>query len=333
MRAVVVRAYGDPDVLRLESAPLPRPGRGEVRIRVSRSGMAMGDVLRRQGLAGARRPPFTPGYDVVGAIDALGPGVTGWTTGRRVAAYVEHGGYSEAVCISIDALAEVPDALTDAEAVALVLNYGTAFQMITRTAGVRTGQSLVVTSAAGGVGTAVLDIARAFGIRAVGLASPSKHALVRGYGAAPVDYRAGDMVAQVRSHLGGGADAVLDGVGGGGLWRSRAMAARRGRLVLFGVTDASRDGKPRVLGVAPTTLAVAAIHLLPGPSLRIYVSTDEQKTRRSQYAADVRKLFDLARQGRIKPLIHREIPLAEVAEGHRELAQGGVVGKIVIAVA
>jgi NADPH:quinone reductase-like Zn-dependent oxidoreductase len=333
MNAVFVRRFGGPDVLGVEQVPVPRPGRGEVLIETRAAGIAFGDTLRRQGLSGAARPPFIPGYDVVGRIAALGPGVSGWTIGERVGAYVEYGGYAQAVLASTEALVRVPEGLDDTTAVALVLNYGTAYQMLRHAAEVRPGQRVVVTSAAGGVGTAVLDLARALGIEAVGLASPAKHDLVRQFGGRPVDYRDPAVVDKVRAALGGkGADAAFDGIGGSHLWRSRAMTAKRGRVILFGV--ASTDGRSSALemafGMAPTLFALLSMKLLARPSVRLYFSSGEQAKRRARYAADVGALFAMARDGRIRPLIHRTIALDDIADAHRELAAGRVVGKIVI---
>jgi NADPH:quinone reductase-like Zn-dependent oxidoreductase len=333
MNAVVVRGFGGPDVLRVEQAPVPRPGRGEVLIETRAAGIAFGDTLRRQGLAGAAQPPLIPGYDVVGRIAALGPDVSGWAVGERVGAYVEYGGYAQAVVASTEALVRVPEGLDDTTAVALVLNYGTAYQMLRHMAEVKPGQRVVVTSAAGGVGTAMLDLARALGIEAVGLASPAKHDLVRQFGGLPVDYRDPAVVDKVRAALGGkGADAVFDGVGGGHLWRSRAMTAKRGRVILFGVT--SMDGRSSALGIAlgmaPTVFALLSMKVLGQPAVRLYFSTAEQAKRRARYAADVGALFAMARDGRIRPLIHRTIALDDIADAHRELAAGRVVGKIVI---
>jgi NADPH2:quinone reductase len=140
-------------------------------------------------------------------------------------------------------------------------------------------------------------------------------------------------VDKVRAALGGkGADAVFDGVGGGHLWRSRAMTAKRGRVILFGVT--SMDGRSSALGIAlgmaPTVFALLSMKVLGQPAVRLYFSTAEQAKRRARYAADVGALFAMARDGRIRPLIHRTIALDDIADAHRELAAGRVVGKIVI---
>jgi len=288
-------------------------------------------TLRRQGLAGASRPPFTPGYDVAGRIAALGPGATNWSIGDRVVAYTEYGGYAEAVCVAAEGLARIPDRLDDTTAVALVLNYGTAFQMLRHVAQAEPGNAIVVTGAAGGVGTAVLDVARALGVTAVGLASVAKHDIVRSFCAAPVDDRSPDVVARVRDALGGrGANAVFDGIGGGHLWRSRAMADPRGLIVLFGVAGSVERGRKRMLGLAPTVVSLAGMRLLAGPRVRLYASAAEQGKRRVRYGANVAELLGMAADGQLKPLIHKEISLGEAVEAHRELEHGSVFGKIVI---
>lgn len=332
MRAVVVKSYGGPEVLRIEQITTPRPASGEVLIETAAAGVGFGDTLRRQGLAGANRPPFIPGYDVVGRIAALGPGVTGWNVGDRVAAYVTYGGYADAVCAPADGLIRVPEGVADDIAVALVLNYGTAYQLLRRAAEVEKGQSVVVTSAAGGVGTAVLDISRALGLSAVGLAAPAKHPVVRQFGGFPVDHRAADAVSQVRRALAErGADAVLDGIGGRHLWQSRAMAAKSGRVILFGVAGTVANGRKRPLGLLPTIVALGTMSLMGSPSIRTYASADEQTKRRAQYASDLNELFAMAAEGRLRPLIDRRIALHEVAAAHREIEAGATSGKIVIA--
>lgn len=333
MRAVIVDAYGSANALSVRTQSLPTPGPGEVRIATSRAGVAFGDTLRRQGLAGVRRPPFIPGYDVVGQISALGEGVSGWSVGERVAAFVEYGGYAEAVCASADALVRVPDNLDDTTAVALVLNYGTAIQMIRRAGELSRGMSLVVTSAAGGVGAAVLDLARAFGIRSVGLASAGKLDVVRLNGALAVDASDPDAARQVRRYLGDdGADVVLDGIGGGHLWRSRRMAKRHGKVVLFGVAGTVVRGRKRRLGLAPTALSLMAMRLIGGPDVVAYVSTTEHARRRDRFMADLGEVFDLAAAGRLHPLVARTVPVAEASQAHRDLEAGTVVGKLVLAV-
>lgn len=333
MRAVVVQAYGGAEALSLESRSEPAPGLGEVRIATTRAGVAFGDTLRRQGLVGARRPPFVPGYDVVGRIAALGLGVSGWAVGDRVAAFVEYGGYAEAVCAGADVLVRVPDGLDDTTAVALVLNYGTAIQMIRHAGGLSRGMSLVVTSAAGGVGAAVLDLAKAFGIRAVGLASSGKLDIVRLNGGLPVDATSPDLVRQVRSVLGpGGADVVLDGIGGGHLWRSRRMAKRNGKVVLFGVAGVVARGRKRRLGLLPTAFNLMAMRMLGGPEVVAYVSTQEHARRRDRFMSDLRDVFALAAAGRLHPLVARTVPLEQAAQAHRDLEAGAVVGKLVLAV-
>src|SRR5271170_7502609 len=141
----------------------------------------------------APKIPFVPGYEIAGVIDAIGVGVTGFKLGQRVAALTVYGGFGELIVREAEHFLPIPDAVTDIEAAAVILNYGTAWQMIHRTAKVQHGQSALVTGAAGGVGTAALQLLRLAGVKTYGAASLNKHDTVRSLGATPIDYRAGPI--------------------------------------------------------------------------------------------------------------------------------------------
>jgi len=331
IRKVVIRDFGGPEVLKVERVPRPEPEPGKVRIAVRTAGVAFGDTLRREGRNWDQKPPVTVGYDVAGTIDAVGANVTGWQEGERVAAFCNFGGYAEAIAVSPETLARIPDAVDDVTAVALTLNYGTALQMMRHVAKLKKGDCIVLTSAAGGVGTALLDLARELGIRAIGLASAGKHDTVRAFGGLPVDYRRSDVVEEVRKLTGGtGADVTFDGVGGTHLLRSRAMTRRDGRLVVFGVASTLPGGRPNRAGMLPTYLAVGAMRAMPGPSAEIYVSTESAQANPARFTKDMSDLFQMAAEGRLHPLIHSRIPLDGIADAHRDLADASVAGKIVI---
>ena len=155
---------------------LPNPGAAEVRVKVFAAGVAFADVLMRRGMYLGQPPfPFVPGYDVVGEIDAIGESVTDFRVGQRVAALLMTGGYSQFTIVPEADLVPVPDGLDPAEAVSLVLNYVTAYQMLRRVAEMRSGQSMLVHSAAGGVGTAALQFGKIIGLTMFGAASKPKH--------------------------------------------------------------------------------------------------------------------------------------------------------------
>ena len=189
-RRIVISRFGGPEVLDVVEDNLRDAGPGEVRVKVLAAGVSWVEFMMRQNTYPSQpKPPFTPGYDVVGLVDQTGDGANQYRLGQRVAALLIHGGYSEYVFVPQDALVPVPDELDPAEAVCLVLNYVTAYQMMHRTVQLQTGQRLLVHSAAGGVGTALLQLGRDIGLQMYGTASKSKHSLIEKLGGRPIDYR------------------------------------------------------------------------------------------------------------------------------------------------
>src|SRR5215470_4190491 len=178
---VVIARYGPPEVLALIREPLPVPGPGEVRIQVEAAGVSFGDVAQRANLffAGAPPMPYTPGYDVVGHVDAVGDGVREAAVGDRVAVLTMFGGYARYVCVPSSWLVPIPEHLDASEAVAIILNYTTAWQMLRRVARLRGGETVLVYGASGGVGSALLDVAKHLQIRVTAAASKRWHDALR----------------------------------------------------------------------------------------------------------------------------------------------------------
>src|SRR5262245_29257281 len=174
---VVISRYGPPDVLTLIQEPVPVPKPGEVRIHVEAAGVSFGDVAQRANLffAGAPPMPYTPGYDIVGRVDAIGDGVSEAGVGDRVAVLTLLGGYARYVCVPSSWLVPIPEHLDASEAVAIILNYTTAWQMLRRVARVRGGETVLVYGASGGVGSAVLDVAKHLQLRVAAAASRRWH--------------------------------------------------------------------------------------------------------------------------------------------------------------
>src|SRR5262245_49313653 len=225
-----------------EDLPSPRPG--EVRLKMLAAGVALPDVMMREGIhPEARRRPFTPGWDVVGIVDALGEGVGAVPLGATVAALPIVGGYAEYLCLPATELVPVPPQLDPAEAVCLILNYVTAYQMLHRSAQAKPGETALVHGAAGGVGTALLQLARLHGIRIYGTASTGKLKTVESLGGHPIDYTRSDFLKVIRGIPRGGVDIVFDGIGGWNLLRSWRALTRGGRLVAYGLQSFFVGGK------------------------------------------------------------------------------------------
>src|ERR1700761_5261765 len=199
-RAAIIPRPGGPEVLELSDLPLTAPGRGELRVRVRACGVGATDLIMLAGkYRFAPQLPFVGGYEIAGVVDAIGPDVSGFRIGQRVAALTVHGGFAEYIVREARHFVAIPDGVSDIEAAAVVLNYVTAWQMIHRVANVERGTRALVTAAAGGVGTALLQLLALAGATTYGTASAPKHALVAKLGAIPIDYRDGAIDRLVRA--------------------------------------------------------------------------------------------------------------------------------------
>src|SRR5216110_3838039 len=263
MKRVVVGHYGGPEVLQVVEEDDPRPGPGEVRVRVLAAGVSFSDALLRTGTyLGGPKPPFTPGYELVGVVEELGPGCSRLREGDRVAALTVWGAYAERVCVPEADAVEVPEDLDPAEVVSLVLTYVTAYQVLHRTANVKSGETVLVHGAAGRVGTAVLELGALAGLRLYGTASARDRAAVERLGAVAIDYRNEDFLARVRELTGGeGVDVVLDSLGGPISLRSFRALRPGGRLVVFGRYATLSHGRKDWKAVIEWYAAIAAVWL------------------------------------------------------------------------
>lgn len=338
---IVVTRYGGPEALQVLDEECPEPGAGEVRVRVLAAGVSLPDVMMREGIhPETPRLPFTPGWDLVGDVDALGSGVTGLAPGQRVAALPIHGAYAEFVCLPHRALVPVPPGLDPAEAVSLVLNYVTAYQMLHRTAKVRPGERVLIHGASGGVGTALLQLGRLAGLETYGTCSPRGAAMVSDLGGTPIDYRQEDFVQVVQRLASPGVDVVFDGIGGTHIWRSRRALRRGGKVVAYGLTGSLRGGRlasgrsggrHRFRPIAIFGLFIAGGRLLPGRKRVVPYSIQWLMRRKpGRFREDLTALFDLLRQRKIAPLIAQRFALAEARQAQELLGRGGIVGKLVL---
>ncbi len=338
---IVVTHYGGPDALQVVEEEYPEPKRGEVRVRVLAAGVSLPDVMAREGIhPETPRVPFTPGWDLVGAVDRLGEGVSGIELGRIVAAMPISGAYAEFVCLPQRELVTVPIGLDAAEAVSLVLNYITAYQMLHRSAKVKPGQRVLIHGAAGGVGSALLQLGRLTGLEMYGTCSSRGSSAVSELGGIPIDYKDQDFVSEIHRLSGEGVDAVFDGIGGAHIWRSRKALRGGGRVIAYGLTASLSGGRlvsgrsgrrNRFGGIRIFALYIAGSWLLPGRKRVIPYSIQTLKRLKpAWFRQDLTTLFDLLQQQKIKPIISRRFPLPEARQAHELLGKGGVIGKIVL---
>jgi NADPH:quinone reductase-like Zn-dependent oxidoreductase len=336
-----IARFGGPDVLELAVQPtIPDPGAGEVRIKVLAAGTGFTDTFIRRG----RYPdfkgplPFTPGYDLVGVVEQTDPGVAAPREGQLVADLCVVGGYAQYAIRPARFLVPVADGVDLAEAVCIPLSYLTAFQMLTRYRRLPPGATILVIGASGTVGTALLDLARHLGLKAIGTCSATNLPAVERFGATAIDYRAGDFVAAVRQLTAGreggaGVDAVFDAIGGAHFRSSFACLASGGLLVGYGsqAMAVGREGLPSAaLGLAWLKLWGALGVLFGGRRAVFYSITTRRLAHPEEFKADMATLFELLRVGAIHPVVIDRLPLAAARQVHARIDAGGLGGKIVL---
>jgi len=321
-KSVVATRRGGPEVLQVTENELRRPSAGEARIRIQAVPVVQDDVAVRKG----ERPflprvPFTPGYAVLGVVDAVGEGVAAVSVGDLVAALTNYGGYAEYITWNAEELVPVPETLDPAKAVVLILNYLVAHQILHRVARVEPGDKVLIVGASGGVGTAFLELGRLAGIEMVGLASARKHSVLREYGATPIDYHTQDVVEVIREAEPEGLDFVFNGMAEEYLERGLAVLRRGGVLVHY--------GGPRSFGSFLLLIGKLALYtLLPnGKAIKGYGT---HRVDVSQRKEDWTKLFELLEEGKIDPIIAETFPILEARAANELLESGQVVGNVVL---
>jgi NADPH:quinone reductase-like Zn-dependent oxidoreductase len=338
---VRISRFGGPEVLELaEESTVPNPGPGEVRIKVLASGTGFTDSFIRRG----RYPdfkgplPFTPGYELVGVVEKAGSGVVAPREGQIVADLCVVGGYAQYAIRPTRFLVPVPGGLDAAAAVCIPLAYLTAFQMLTRFRRLCPGETILVIGASGTVGTALLDLAHHFGLKAIGTCSATNRAAVERFGATAIDYRAGDFVASVRKLTegrfgGAGVDAAFDAIGGSHFDQSFACLAPGGILIGYG-SQTMAIGRENIiaagLGLARLKLWGALSFLFRGRSALWYSITDRRLSHPEEFRADMAALFDLLHNGAIHPVVISREPLGAANNVHARIDAGGLGGKIVL---
>ncbi len=316
---VTVRSAGGPEVLVVERTQMPVPGAGELVLQMQAAGVAFGDITQRQGRNPGKIPPVL-GYDIVGVVTAVGSGVDGFAVGQRVTALTVVGGYASHVVAPAKWAVPVPDDLVAAEVSALTLNYVTAWQMLHRVARVEAGQSILVLGAAGGVGSALTELAMLAGARVYGTASPHRHQALRARGAIVVP-DAGSVPERV--------DATFDSVGGPSLARSRQATKRAGVVVAFGFSFTVDAKHSRPGGLALAVLGLARAKLTPGARVTNFVITSSAAKDPTGIRTDLTHLVGLLADGSLHPVVET-MPLSRAADAHRRLENRQVTGKLVL---
>jgi len=330
-KSLIVTQHGGPEVLQIVEKDLRPPAAKEVRLKVLAAAVSRPDITVRRGQAlytGTpleQKLPFTPGYAVIGDVDAIGEGVASTTVGQRVGVLTVTGGYSEYLYWRSDRLIPVPPGLDPAEAVPLILNYIVAYQCLHRAARVDPGDKALIIGASGGIGTALLQLGQLAGLQMYAIASRSKHAILEEYGAYPIDYHTQDFAEVIRTREPSGLDVVVDGMMRlDGIRSALALMHRGGRMVSFG-EPAGFSELFRILGT------MLKVNLLPtGRSFKLYGTSTYFLFDQRSYLEDWATLFTLLGQGKIKPVIAARFPILEAAKANALLESGQAAGNIIL---
>jgi NADPH2:quinone reductase len=350
MKRVVVDRYGGPEVLKVVEEDAPRPGPGEVRVRVLAAGVSFTDAQLRAGtyIPGAPKPPFTPGYELVGVVEELGPDCSRLRVGDRIGALTVWGADADHVCVPESGAVDVPEDLDPGEILSLLFPYMTAYQVLHRTARAKSGETVLVHGAAGRVGVAALELGTVAGLRLYGTCSAHDRAAVEQLGAVAIDYQNEDFLARIRELTGGeGVDVVSDSLGGPISLRSFRALRSGGRLVVYGRYDTLKDGHKDWLAVIKWWAAILVVWLWSKLSPRrkafsYHVQKWRDKTAMRPgsvggepmdaewFREDFDSLIQLLREGKIHPVVAQRLPLTEARHAHELLESTASKGKLVL---
>lgn len=325
-KSVIVTKRGGPKVLQVTENELRLPLAGEARIKVLATSVGRTDINYRYGLSPfSPKVPFVPGYEIMGVVDAVGAGVTTVAVGDRVAALTGHGGYSEMIYLGEEHLVPVPQSLNPAEVVTVVLNYVSAYQMLHRVAKVKAGDMVLINGASGGVGTALLELGKLAGLKMYGTASQGKRNILKELGAIPIDYRSQDFVEVIQRSEPNGIDFVFEGMGGDHGDRALSILRRGGKLVAYAAPSGG------LLSLLQDLVKLLQLNLLSGgKAAEFYGITALYLRNKKPFMEDLPLLFNLLKEGKIKPVISAKLPILEARKANEMLEDGQVTGNLVL---
>lgn len=338
MQGIWITRHGGPEVLEVRESADPKPGKGELRVDVKAAGLNFAEVMARQGLyPDAPKPPCIVGYEGAGVVDEVGPGVDGAApVGTRVLFLSRFGAHASSVVTTPEQVVPIPDGMSFESAAALPVTYLTAYHMLFRIARLRGGEHVLIHMAAGGVGTAALQLCRTVpGVVTYGTASAAKHDAIRAQGCThPIDYKSKDYAEEVRRLTNGrGVDVVLDALGGPDWKKGYDLLAPAGMLIAFGLANANTGGKRRlfhVLGQIARVPRFSPMKLMDQNRAVAGVNMGHLFGEVEMLREELTALMKLYAEGKIDPVVGATYPFSRVADAHAELEFGKNVGKVVL---
>ncbi len=322
---------GGPEVLEWQEFEPAFPQDGEVAVKVEASGVLLADVLWQLGITPiGPKPPFTPGYDLVGIVEEVGPGVSGLERGQRVAAMIQYGGYTEYAILPEERVVPVPEGVDPKQAVAATTSYLTAYMLIYSEGRLKTGEVLLAHGAGGGTGSAIVEVANLAGVKVYGTASKAKFDLVEAKGGFPIDYKTQDFVEVLHAREPSGVDFVVDPIGGDVTARSLGLLKPGGKLVSTAMIQSIQDGASRLAGLLGMLrlLFWSATHT--GKKAYFWDVADVSSKDLARYRESLTSVFDMLSKGQIKPEIGEVMPLEKAPKAQQMLLDYKVRGKVVL---
>jgi synaptic vesicle membrane protein VAT-1 len=337
MRAVWIRKSGGPEVLEVRETPDPEPQKGQVRVRAKACGLNFAEVSARQGIyPDAPKPPCIVGYEGAGVIDKLGDGVKNLKVGDRVMFLARFGAHADTVCVPEHQAVIIPESISFEQAAAMPVNYLTAWHMLFGIRRIQPGDRVLVHMAAGGVGTAVMQLCKSVpDVTTFGTASKSKHDYLREHGCThPIDYRTQDYVKVVRELTKGeGVDAVLDPLGGKDWSKGYSILRPGGLLVPFGFANAQQPGTRSIWRLLTQFFSIPTFKPLAMMSDNkgvVGVNLGTLWDHQAMIHQGLERLVKLHVDGVAKPHVDGTFPFEKAAEAHGRLELGKNVGKVLL---
>lgn len=330
MRSVVLTKHGPPEVLQVQERPDPVADAGELLVDVKAAGINFADLMARIGLyPDAPKPPCVVGYEVAGTVSALGDGVSGFAVGDRVMAGTRFRGYSELVAAKVANVARLPDTISFEQGAAVPVNYATAYLGLIRFGALEPGERVLIHAAAGGVGIAATQIAKARGAEVYGTASPGKHDAIRGFGVDhALDYTSPGWEKSVPA-----IDVVMDAIGGKSFRTSYDLLRAGGRLVAFGASSVVSGEKRNLVTAARAALSMPRFNLIKQMSaskavigLNMLTLWDEM----GSLERYIGKLEEMLGDGTAKPVVAESFSFDRAPDAHRFITERRNVGKVVL---
>ena len=341
MRVVAVKRYGDPEVLEAREMPDPQVNSGEVLIRVKAAGVNFADLMQRMGIyPGVPKPPFVPGFEVAGVVEKVGDGGKSgdgdtFRPGDAVCAITQYNAYAQWVAVPARQVYRLPAGMPFEDGAALPVNYLTAYHAMFAMGNLQSGDRILIHGAAGGVGIAAVQLARAKGLEIYGTAGPAKQEYLRKIGVDhAIDYEKSDFVEVLRKFSPDGIEMVMDAIGGKSFANSYKCLGPTGRLVVYGLSAAAGpDGKKsaaRGLSAILQTPRFNPLRLMADNITVIGVSLGKMLSKAGLMHREMEEVFKLYETGKIKPVIGKSFPLADAVSAHKYIHARKNIGKVIL---